>query len=154
MKKSHALRIAAVVLLAALAFPAAAWAKDGHSLKDTAKGFLAAYTAGDVNAAKALALTHEQLSAITSRAPDKASYDKALEDFLKEGKLPAGVTLTGFTIEDVMYLPGKDSEKRKKDLTIAVVKPVFSDAKLNARWEWQSLYFIRTDDGWRLSIKK
>jgi hypothetical protein len=132
----------------------AAWAADGRSLKSTAKQFVAAGFSGDVAAAKKLALTFEQLSAMATVQFDKAKYERELDEYVtglkQTGALPE------LRIDEVEYFPAAGSSKRKKDIVLAVVKPVFADADLTERWQTLRgpFYFIQTDQGWRLSIKK
>jgi len=132
----------------------AAWAKDGHSLRDTAKQLVTAGFAGDLAAAKKLTLTPDQMSALSTRELDKAKYEKEVDEHLKDLK-HAG-PLPELRIEEVVYLPAAPTGKRKKEMVLAVVKPIFPDADQTERWQIVRgpFYFIQTDEGWRLSLKK
>jgi hypothetical protein len=145
--------VAVVVAISTLAV-STTWAKDGHSLKDTARQLVTAGFAGDQATAAKLVLTFEQLSAMTTKTIDKAEYDQQVDDFLERLHQPGAVP--ELEIEEVVYLPAGTSGKRKKDLVLAVVTPVFADAKETERWAAVRgpLYFVLTDQGWRLSIKK
>jgi hypothetical protein len=145
--------VAAAVAVSTLAV-STAWARDGHSLKDTARQLVTAGFAGDRPAATKLVLTFEQLSAMTTKEISRADYDKEVDDFLAHLQQPGAVP--ELKIEEVVYLPAGSSGKRKKDIVLAVVTPIFTDAKETERWAAVRgpFYFIQTDQGWRLSIKK
>ena len=147
------LPIVTIVALSTLA-ASAAWARDGHSLKDTARQLVTAGFAGDRPAATKLVLTFEQLSAMTTKEISRADYDKEVEDFLAHLQQPGAVP--ELKIEEVVYLPAGSSGKRKKDIVLAVVTPIFTDAKETERWATMRgpFYFIQTEQGWRLSIRK
>jgi len=158
MSRSAARTFAPLAALVALLFALPAWGKEGHSLKETARDVVAAALGGDLATAKKLALTFDQASRLSNKITDRAAYERELDAHLSSlaTALPAGAPLPTLDIDEVLVLPANASDKRKREVILAVVKPIFADAAETEAWETLRgpFYFIQTEAGWRLSIKK
>jgi len=97
-------------------------------------------------------LCYDEFCLLTKAPPAKDAYEKEIQDLLK-GLKSAELKVTGATIEQVVFVPASDAGKVKKDMVLAMVKPVLSDAKRTEQW-LQPLYFVPTSEGWKLSPRK
>lgn len=98
-------------------------------------------------------LSFKEISARTRKVKDKKAYDKAVAAWLKTMKLPKKYVVKDAKILDVVFIAGSKGGKIKKDVVMAMVKPVFTDEQATKRW-LMPLFFIQTGTGWKLSIKK
>jgi hypothetical protein len=128
-----------------------------RTLEDVAVAFAKAALSGDRETARSLALTHEQLAELATRAPDRATYDQELAAFLDkaaldnaDNPLPEGQIVSARVVETHRVPPG---DKVKREVELAAVYLVVerdgqrSDSNL-------PFFFIRTADGWRFSLQK
>lgn len=132
-------------------------AKDGMSLKDTAKSFVTTLVTGDTTTARASIFSYEEMLAMITKPLEKDSYERELIEFVDGRRVKTPVEVKEIDVVDVLFLPAAESKKRKRDMTVAAVRPVFSDAQLTAKWPDPArtpIFFVLTDKGWKVSLKK
>lgn len=134
----------------------AAEAPPNLSAEDAARRFYEAMVAADVEGMRAVAITHEEMAALSNNAPPPTEYEELLEAFLQDRarelrEAPPGTKLADVVVKNRQTLRAAESEKLKKDVEIARVAPVL---EVNGeRREGMPLLFLRTGQGFRMSIR-
>ncbi len=128
---------------------------DASSPQNAARAFFAALLAGDRAGARALALSFDEMSAISKKVTDRARFDRELTDFIERriAELSGrAITLADAKTDVQLTVPAaKNPEKLHVDVELARVTLMLQvDGTTHSTLP---LTFLKTAAGWRFSTK-
>ncbi len=126
------------------------------SAEQAAFAFFEAMFARNLEGMRAHSLTHAELDELSRRAPPEAEYVAELDEFLR-GRVremtdaPPGTVLLRVEVERTETFPAEPEGKRRKDVKVAWVHPVFRAD--GAERTGMAFLFIETKGGVKFSVR-
>ncbi|MCA9596612.1 MAG: hypothetical protein KC776_25020 [Myxococcales bacterium] len=127
--------------------------KDDASVEDVALRFYRAVYTGDTRTATELALSFEEMQALTKKQIQRDEFDAALGDFIKPRESEAEVPeVVRVEVVERGVLKASENEKITQDLEFALVRPIVR--RNGEERPGLTRPFFRTEHGWKFSPKK
>jgi hypothetical protein len=113
-----------------------------------------ALKAGNIGAARKMALTFEELEALSARKVVRKEYEERLESFLKgvSRELLGAVEMDKAVCADVLILP--KSGKIRREVTMAVIHATFRVKGQPAQGKPMPFLFVNHEGRWKLFLRK
>ncbi len=128
-------------------------ASENGDIEDVALRFYRAMFAGDTETATKLAITFEEMRALTKKPIKRDEFDAALRDFVKPHDSEMKPTeVVRVEVVERGVLRTEENEKITRDLEFALVRPILRRDGQEA--PWMARPFFRTENGWKFSPKK